>query len=190
MKGEDMGCDTHRVWTESGLFLCIPGPHGGLEYDGPYGSRNAPREAIFEHVRVRGHRKLLGGRRRIELRSTSPFRSASAKYMLSDSRPFPVATKDDMCPPILNRPVAAFGTTLFVRQERVGAGLYGPFSARFSRASRKSKETRRPHRASIPIGGRAKRANPEWERVRGAQDGKGFHPRGRRNGALRHFAKT
>ena len=62
LKGNGMGCATHWVWTEGGWILCIPGPHGGLEYDGPYGSRNAPREATFEHVRVRGHRKLVGGK--------------------------------------------------------------------------------------------------------------------------------
>ena len=75
----------------------------------------------------RGRRKPLGGRRRIELRSTGPFRSTLGKYLLSDSRPFPVATKDDMCPPNSNHPVAALATTLFVRLVWVGAGLYGPF---------------------------------------------------------------
>ena len=75
----------------------------------------ALRAKLFSNASVYGgDRKPLGGRRRIELRSTSPFRSTSAKYMLSNSRPFPVATKDDMCPLISNRPVAVFGTTLFL----------------------------------------------------------------------------
>ena len=145
-----MGGATRRVWTEGGLILCIPGPHGGPEYDGPYGSRSAPRPAIFERVRVRGGSEAVRGKRQMELGSTSPLRSASAKYLLSDSRPFPVATKVDMCPPMSNRPVKALGPTLFVRLERVGAGLYGPFFGAFLTANQKIEGNSPPASSNHP----------------------------------------
>ena len=57
------------------------------------------------------YQKPMGGNRKMELRRTSPLRFTSAKHLLSESWPFPVATNVDMCPPVLRRPAAALGTT-------------------------------------------------------------------------------
>ena len=57
------------------------------------------------------YQKSMGGNRKMELRRTSPLRFTSAKHLLSESWPFPVATNVDMCPPMLRRPAADLGAT-------------------------------------------------------------------------------
>ena len=138
-----------------------------------------------------GIRVTRGGNRKIEHRRTRTLRYTSAEHSLSDARPFPVATKVNVCSPASNRLVTSFGTT----PSRGWWGLALDSTGRFAPFV---PGTQVHERNSPPTPSE----QPRWKRSEtlerragsgryaGRGDGEGFSPKNHRDSILHFSSKT